>query len=548
MIASFWPLAFIMNVVFQITTTIRANTLTLLTMRGILLRSKNKGFDVPQKYGVKYDYNVAWGHATKRNKHRKWVLRGLVSVIAFAAGAYIVANYSSLTESANPDAIDIAIQLPGSSELPQTTTSTIGGDSGEKRLPFEPKVPVESNHQDAVEDVSLKIAAAPSEPAPPPPLRIEDVWRNLVVAPGDNLSLMFSREELSKKDLHRMLQLGGEAKNLTRIKPNQVIRVRADGKGHILELVHEVDFLSSLRIKFDDGKYAAELVEIEPQIRTRTSVATIEHSLYVAGQQANLSDRTIMALTDIFGWDIDFVLDIRRGDRFSLIFEEIYKDDEKVREGKILAAEFINRNRQLRAVYYKNDDGHEGYYSDEGKAMQKAFLRTPVNFSRISSKFDLKRKHPVLNRIRAHKGVDYAAPHGTPIRATANGKIQFVGTKGGYGRTVIMQHGDSYSTLYAHMSRFGGGIKRGQRVDQGQTIGYVGKTGLATGPHLHYEFRINGVHRNPLTVALPSALPIEKKYLDDFKRKAAPLIAQLEELDSQPNENSNLIAQTQVAN
>lgn len=533
----------------------RSNTLTLLTMRGILLHSKNKGFDVPHKYGVRYDYNVAWGNATKKTKRRKWVLRGLVSVFAFAAGGYLVTHLPSINNSVETGSVDVAIELPGSNQSEAALSaesrdklSTASGSpvgSVEQRIPFEPQVPaVNSNAEgDLNQATDAKLVEKPiAKPVP-----IEDVWRNLVVAPGDNLSLIFSREELSKKDLHTMLQLGGEARNLTRIKPNQIIKVRADDKGHILELVHEVDFLTSLHINFDGDNYQAELVEIEPQIRTRTSIATIEHSLYVAGQQANLSDRTIMALTDIFGWDIDFVLDIRQGDRFSLIFEEIYKDDEKVREGKILAAEFINRNRQLRAVYYKNDDGHEGYYSDEGKAMQKAFLRTPVNFSRISSKFNLKRKHPVLNKIRAHKGVDYAAPHGTPIRATANGKIQFLGTKGGYGRTVIMQHGDSYSTLYAHMSRFGSGIKRGQRVEQGQTIGYVGKTGLATGPHLHYEFRINGIHRNPLTVDLPSALPIEKKYLDDFKRVAAPLIAKLEELETEPTDNTNLIAQSDIA-
>lgn len=499
---------------------------------------------MPQKYGVRYDYNVAWGNATKRNKRRKWAIRAMACLSAFVTGAVLISYLSSFESEPNSAAVDVAISLPGgnaaldaaqadstSSSLPQPIT---------RRLPLNPQVPsVESN-----QDLGNGIA----ETSPPPILQIDDIWRKLVIAPGDNLSLIFSREELSKKDLHSMLQLGGEAKNLTRIKPGQEIRVRANDEGRILELIHEVDYLSSLHIKLENDTYVAELVEIEPEIRTTSSVATIEHSLYLAGQQANLSDRTIMALTDIFGWDIDFVLDIRQGDRFSLIYEEIYKEGEKVREGKILAAEFVNRNRQLRAVFYKNDDGHEGYYSDDGKAMQKAFLRTPVNFSRISSKFDLKRKHPVLNRIRAHKGVDYAAPHGTPIRATANGKIQFVGTKGGYGRTVIMQHGDSYSTLYAHMSRFGSGIKRGQRVEQGQTIGYVGKTGLATGPHLHYEFRINGEHRNPLTVALPSALPIEKKYLDDFRKKAAPLIAKLEKLEEQPNGASNLIAQASVGN
>ena len=308
-------------------------------MRVILLHSKNKGFYVPYKHGVRYDYNAAWGNATKRTKRRKWVLRGLVSVLAFAAGGYLVTNLPSIDNSVSTDAVDVAIELPGSGETSSSAISSSNQSrSGEalvkKRLPFEPQVPLANKSeqqasQSVVENETVIEAT-----------RIEDVWRNLVVAPGDNLSLMFSREELSKKDLHAILQLGGVAKNLTRIKPNQIVRVRADDKGRILELIHEVDLLSSLHVNFDGDNYSAELVEIEPQIRSRTSVATIEHSLYLAGQQANLSDRTIMALTDIFGWDIDFVLDIRQGDRFSLIFEEIYKDNEKVREGKILAAEF----------------------------------------------------------------------------------------------------------------------------------------------------------------------------------------------------------------
>ncbi|MGR8950548.1 MAG: OapA family protein [Gammaproteobacteria bacterium] len=519
---------------FQVTTTTLANTLTLLKMRVILLHSKNKGLDVPQKLGVRYDYNVAWGTATKRNRRRKWLLRALFSTVAFIAGCFLVAKFASQQSTEPSSGVEVAIALPGSAERVEHSRDLAADEGASERLPNEPEVPNTGGESTPAEPLAETPAA--------PPKQLREVWRNLPVAPGDNLSLIFSREGLSKRDLHTFLQLGGTAKNLTRIKPGAVIRVRADEDGHIIELVQEVDYLTSLHIRLEDDGYVAELIEIEPEIRTRTAVASIENSLYLAGQKAQLTDRTIMALTDIFGWDIDFVLDIRRGDRFSIIFEEIYKENEKVREGKILAAEFINQDRQLRAVYYENDDGHVGYYSDDGRAMQRAFLRTPVNFSRISSKFNLKRKHPVLNRIRAHKGVDYAAPHGTPIRATANGKVQFVGTKGGYGRTVIMQHGDSYSTLYAHMSRFGSGVKRGKRVQQGQTIGYVGKTGLATGPHLHYEFRINGIHRNPLTVKLPQALPIEKKYLDDFKRKSAPLIAKLEELDVEGKSGSQFIA------
>jgi murein DD-endopeptidase MepM/ murein hydrolase activator NlpD len=236
----------------------------------------------------------------------------------------------------------------------------------------------------------------------------------------------------------------------------------------------------------------------------------------------------IMELAAIFGWDIDFALDIRRGDHFTVVYQEYYLEGKKVRDGDILAAEFTNQGKSYRAIRYVDADGNAGFYTPEGLSLRKAFLRTPVKFSRISSRFTLHRKHPILNRIRAHKGVDYAAPRGTPIRATGDGKVVFRGRKGGYGRTIVIQHGSKYSTLYGHMSRYNGKVKLGRRVRQGQVIGYVGSSGLATGPHLHYEFRIDGVHRNPLTVKLPVAEPIAKRYRDDFQKLATPLIAQLE--------------------
>ena len=235
-----------------------------------------------------------------------------------------------------------------------------------------------------------------------------------------------------------------------------------------------------------------------------------------------------MEVANIFGWDIDFALDIRKGDNFTLLYEELYLDGEKIEDGNILAAEFINHGKTYQAVQFTDGAGHTDYYSLDGKSMRKQFLRTPVEFSRISSRFNLKRKHPVLNRIRAHKGVDYAAPRGTPIKTTASGRIIHRGKKGGYGNAIIIQHGSKYSTLYAHMSKYRGGLKKGSRVRQGQVIGYIGSSGLATGPHLHYELRVNGVHRDPLRVKLPGAKPLDNKYMTDFKSKADNLIARLE--------------------
>jgi len=234
-----------------------------------------------------------------------------------------------------------------------------------------------------------------------------------------------------------------------------------------------------------------------------------------------------MNLAGIFAWDVDFVLAIRHGDEFSLVYEEYWQDGERVAEGDILAAEFVNRGKHFRAVRFKDASGRIDYYTPEGRSVRKAFVRAPLSFSRISSNFDPRRRHPKLNTIRAHKGVDYAAPTGTPIKAAGDGKIIHRGRKGGYGNAVIIQHGGNITTLYAHMSRFSK-ARIGSRVRQGDIIGYVGATGLATGPHLHYEYRRNGVHLNPRTVKLPDAEPINAEYLPEFKKAAGPLLKQLD--------------------
>ena len=227
-----------------------------------------------------------------------------------------------------------------------------------------------------------------------------------------------------------------------------------------------------------------------------------------------------MELADILGWDIDFALDIRRGDEFYIMFEEKFLEGEKVDNGNILLAQFINQGKEITAIRYENESEEVDYFNPDGLSMRKTFRRNPLDIVRITSRFNLKRKHPVLHKIRAHRGVDYAASTGTPIRATGDGKVINARRKGGFGNTVIIQHGQKYNTLYAHLSKYGKGIKEGRYVKQGQIIGYVGSTGLATGPHLHYEFRVNGVHRNPLTVSLPSAKPIKASEKDRYLKHA----------------------------
>lgn len=348
------------------------------------------------------------------------------------------------------------------------------------------------------------------------------------VKPGDNLSLIFKRHKVSARQLQDILALGDEVKALKRIFPGDELSLYIDDEQQLRKLVYDFSDLKTLEITRKGENFIPRTIEHKPDIRRSHASGAINDSLFLAAQRAGLSDNITMELAAIFGWDIDFSLDIREGDRFTVIYEEIFLHGDKLKDGKILAAEFVNRGKSYRAVRYTDASGRTDYYSPDGRSMRKEFLRSPVDFTRVSSRFSLGRRHPVLNKIRAHKGVDYAAPRGTPIRATGDGKIVFRGRKGGYGKAVIIEHGSRYSTLYAHMNNFARGAGNGKRVRQGQVIGYVGSTGLATGPHLHYEFRVNGVHRNPLTVKLPDASPLAKTYMHDFSAKAAPYLAQLD--------------------
>lgn len=356
---------------------------------------------------------------------------------------------------------------------------------------------------------------------------IPDQWESLKVAAGDNLSLIFDRLQIKPAVLHEIMSLGNDVAILKRLMPNHEMRLRLED-GDLEGLQYDVSLTDTLHITKQGGQFIAETITTALETRTSEASGIITHSLFLDAQRAGLSDPLIMQLVELYGWDIDFALDIRAGDRFYVIYEEKFKDGVKVQDGPILAAQFVNQDKPFRAVRYIHADGHTDYYNEHGFSMRKAFLRTPVNFSRISSKFSLGRKHPILNKIRAHRGVDYAAPTGTPVKATGDSIVTLAGNKGGYGRTVILRHGEKYSTLYGHLSRYARGIRNGTRVKQGQIIGYVGSSGLATGPHLHYEFRINGVHHNPLTVELPKALSIPKAIMADFRTQTLPILAQLD--------------------
>ena len=356
-------------------------------------------------------------------------------------------------------------------------------------------------------------------------------WTDVRIKRGDNMAQVFKRHGLSPRDLHEILNSHELAPALKHLRPGQVVSLRTKG-GDLRALKFDLDLTRTLLATRQAGVFTSEIIIAELETRVEQAQGVINGSLYLAGQDAGLSDKLIMQLIDIYGWDIDYRLDIRKGDSFRVIYEEIFKNREKVATGNILAAEFNNRGRSIRSVRFARADGQADYFTDDGANMRKAFIRNPLDFGRISSHFNPKRKHPVLNRIRAHKGVDYAAATGTPIKATGDGKVQFIGNKGGYGKTIIVKHGEKYSTLYAHMSRFRKGMKRGQTVKQGQVIGYVGKSGLATGPHLHYEFRMNGVHRNPVTVPLPHADSISVAEMDKFRIHSSYLLALLDSSDA----------------
>ena len=356
-------------------------------------------------------------------------------------------------------------------------------------------------------------------------------WTNVEIKRGDNMAHIFNRHGLSPRDLHEILNSHELAPALKRLLPGQVVSLQVED-GDLRALKFDLDLTRTLLAARQSGVFTSEIITTELEMRVKQAQGVINDSLYLAGQDAGLSDRLIMQLIDIYGWDIDYRLDIRKGDSFRIIYEEIFKNREKVATGNILAAEFNNQGRSIRSVRFARADGQIDYFTDDGANMRKAFIRNPLDFGRISSHFNPKRKHPGLNRIRAHKGVDYAAATGTPIKATGDGKVQFIGNKGGYGKTIIVKHGEKYSTLYAHMSRFRKGMKRGQPVKQGQVIGYVGKSGLATGPHLHYEFRMNGVHRNPVTVPLPQADSISVAETDEFRLHSSYLLALLDNPDA----------------
>lgn len=367
--------------------------------------------------------------------------------------------------------------------------------------------------------------------ARPIDLSSESFVREERIQRGDTVAALLARMDIREAEAIDYLRGNAATQPLFRqLSPGKNVTARVGAQGELQSLVFPLNGGKDMALTVErtpNGFAAAEQpLKLETQVLMKS--AEIRHSLFGAADAAGIPDSIATQLADILGGDIDFHRDLRKGDRFSVVFESVHHLGKPVRTGRILSAEFVNDGKSYRAVWFQGEDGTGGYYSADGKNIRKAFLRSPLEFSRVTSGFSGARFHPVLQKWRAHKGTDYGAPVGTRVRATGDGVVEFVGNQGGYGKVVVLRHQSRYTTLYGHLSGFAAGIKKGARIAQGDVIGFVGATGLASGPHLHYEFRINDVHQNPLAIALPSAPPLSARDLPRFREKASAELARID--------------------
>ncbi|MCP4047756.1 MAG: peptidoglycan DD-metalloendopeptidase family protein [Gammaproteobacteria bacterium] len=375
-------------------------------------------------------------------------------------------------------------------------------------------------------DGSIDITTHGAIAAIPPQI---EQWETVTVRSGQTLDSIFRQQGFSANTLHRIMTLNTNTGQMKKIRPGDLFEFQRHADKSLKRMRYAIDESHYLIIDHAEQKAVASLKARDIFTEVTETSGTITSSLFLAGKQAGLNDGMVMKLANLFGWDIDFVLDIREGDRFFLVYEKIYRDGSFLRDGEIIGATFINQGEKFQGIRFDIDDQAQ-YFAPDGRNMRKAFLRAPLNFSYISSNFNPKRYHPILKRVKAHNGIDYKAPKGTPVFAAGDGKV----TRSAYskynGHHVFIQHANSIVTKYLHFTKRT--VKQSQRVKQGQVIGYVGATGLAQAPHLHYEFLLNGVHRNPRTVSLPKASPLGKTQLAEFRQKSAPVLSQLSRLES----------------
>jgi len=357
-------------------------------------------------------------------------------------------------------------------------------------------------------------------------------WREVRIQRGDTIGSLLNRLQIEDAAAVNFLRSAKDAKTLYQLVPGRSVRAKTSENGELIALRYIASDHTQLTVDRDGTTFKASEQTAPIETRIVMKSGQIRSSLFGATDAAGVPDAISTQMAEVFSSDIDFHQDIRKGDRFAVVYEMLYSNGEPIKAGRVLATQFVNQGKAYYAMYFKDREGHDGYYTPDGNNLRKAFLRSPLEFSRITSGFSNARFHPILQTWRAHKGVDYGAPTGTRVRATADGTIALAGKQSGYGNIVVIQHKGSFSTAYGHLSAFAKGMHKGARVNQGDVIGYVGATGMATGPHLHYEFRVAGVQRNPLTVPMPQSFPIAAQYKSDFLASARPLSAQLEILRS----------------
>lgn len=357
-------------------------------------------------------------------------------------------------------------------------------------------------------------------------------WHTDQVRHNDTLGSLFERMTVKDEQAIKFLMLSPEARAInTQLMPGHNIEAKTNAGGKLLHLQYELDAENILVASHAPDGFTVTTEKLALQSTPVLKSATIQDSLFGATDEAGIPDQIALQIVDIFSGEIDFHDDLRPGDKFNVIYEAFYNAGELMKVGNVLAVEFVNKGKTYQAVHFGEATGKFAYYTPQGKNLHKSFLRTPVEFTRISSKFNAGRYHPILHRFKAHKGVDLAAPTGTRIKAAGDAIVEFVGRKGGYGNVVVLKHKNGVNTVYGHLSGFAAGLRKNMKLAQGDIIGYVGMTGLATGPHLHYEFLLNKVHRDPLTVALPTGVPIEAKYKKEFDTKSTNYMAQIEMLN-----------------
>lgn len=359
---------------------------------------------------------------------------------------------------------------------------------------------------------------------------VRSKWTTYKVKSYDNLTNIFYK--LGHQSVLRELQKDDSIKKaLKKLVKGSIVRAASDEKGQLSQLVFSNDNLDTYVLSRKANHYVGSWQKDIFEVRQSRAAFTIRNGLFFDAKKMGIANNITQQLVKVFDWDIDFSHDIRVGDKVTIVFEEVFHDGDKINDKNLLAAEFINKGRVFRTIRYTYADGKSDYFTPEGREMKKAFIRTPISHARVSSHFNPGRYHPILHRIKKHEGTDFAARTGTPIMATGNGTVTFRGRKGGYGRMIILSHRDGYTTRYGHMSRFKSNLKVGDKVYQGDIIGYVGRSGRATGPHLHYEFRKNKKAVDPMRVALPNSMSLSSRELQDFRNKAINLVLQLNVLN-----------------